>query len=69
MITPVLARPMVMASVAEDETQCSGKAAVDPLEVLFEREVVCQVETANACRVAAAAEILEKQRVVEIGKL
>ena len=57
------------AGVAEHEAQRLRQAAVDGLEVVLEGEIVGQVQLADARRVAAAAEILQQQRVVEFADL
>ena len=59
----------LQAGMAQDEAQRLRQAAVDELEVPFEGEIVGQVELADARRIAAAAEILQEQRVIEVGEL
>ena len=51
---------------ASTKRSISRQAAVDRLEVALEAQVVGQVELADARGVAAAAEVLEQQRVVEL---
>ena len=51
--------------MAQHETQRLRQAAVDELEVLLEGEIVGQIQLADARSVAAAAEILQQQRVIE----
>ncbi len=55
--------------MAKDETQRLREAAVDLLEIVFEGQIVGQVELADARRIAAAAEILEQQGVVELRQI
>ena len=58
--------PQARAGVTDDEFQHPAKAAVDPLEVVLEAEVIGQVELADPGGIAAAAQILQQQRVVEL---
>ena len=57
------------SGMRQDEAQHLRQAAVDGLEVALEGEVVGQIELADARRIAAAAEILQQQRVVELPDL
>ena len=57
------------AGMAQHEAQRLRQAAVDELEVLFEGEIIGQIQLADPRRVAAAAEILQQQRVIEFGDL
>ncbi len=50
----------------QDEAQNLREAVSDLLEVLLEIEVIRQVEFTDASSVAAATEVLEEDRVVEI---
>jgi hypothetical protein len=71
MLTTLRSRPASPAFspvCAEDEAQHVGQAGADGLEVALEGEVVGQVELADPRRVAAAAEVLEQQRVVEVAQ-
>ena len=58
----------VQAGVAEDEAQHLRQPVADGLEVALEGEVVGEVELADARRVAAAAEVLQQQHVVELAQ-
>ena len=60
-----LRKACLQAGVGQHEAQGLRKAAVDLLEVVLEGQIVGQVELADARRIAAAAEILEQQRVVQ----
>ena len=53
----------------EDEAQHLRQAVVELLEVPLEIEIVGQIELADARGVAAAAEILQQQRVVEVAQV
>ena len=55
--------------MTEDELRDLRQAAVDPLEVALEREVVGHVQLADARRVAAAAQVFQEQRVIELPQL
>ena len=55
--------------MTEHEAQRLRQAAVDELEVLFEGEIIGQIQLADPRRVAAAAKILQQQRVIEFGDL
>ena len=57
------------AGVAEHEAQRLRQAAVDLLDVAFEGDVVGEIELADTRRVAAAAEVLQQQRIVELPDL
>ncbi len=59
----------LQAGMAEHETQRLRQAAVDELEVLFEGEIIGQIQLADPRRVAAAAKILQQQRVIKFGDL
>ena len=48
------------AGVRQDEAQRLRQAAVDGLEILFEGEIVGQIELADARRIAAATEVLQQ---------
>jgi len=52
--------------VGQHEAERLRKAAVDLLEVVLEGQIVGQIELADARRIAAAAEIFEQQRVVQL---
>lgn len=52
--------------MAEHEAQHLAETAVDQLEVALEGQIVGHVELADPGCIAAAAEILEQQRVVEL---
>jgi len=54
------------AGMAEYETKHLRQAVADRLEIALETEVVGQVQLADARRIAAAAQILEQQRVVQV---
>ena len=60
-----LGEACLQAGVGQHEAQRLRQAAVDLLEVVLEGEIVGQIELADARRIAAAAEVLEQQRVVE----
>jgi hypothetical protein len=55
--------------MTEHEAQRLRQAAVDELEVLLEGEIVGQIQLADPRRVAAAAKILQQQRMIEFGDL
>ena len=57
------------AGVVEDEAEDIGEAGVDELEVAFDADVVGEIELADARGVGRAADVLEQQRVVEVGEL
>ena len=57
------------AGMAKHEAQRLRQAAVDELEVLFEGEIIGQIQLADPRRVAAAAKILQQQRIIEFGNL
>ena len=57
------------AGMGEHEPQGLGQAAVDRLEVALEGQIVGQIELADAGRVAAAAEVLQQQRVIKLPDL
>jgi len=59
-------QPGLQAGVGEDEAERLRQAAVDGLEVALEGQIVGQIEPADAGRIAAAAEILQQQRVVQL---
>ena len=59
------ASPAFNPGMREDEAQHLGKAVADALEVPFEVEIVGQIQLAYARGVAAAAEILQEQRIEE----
>ena len=61
-------KPGLHARVRQHEAQRLRQAAVDGLEVALEGEIVGQIELADARRIAAAAEILQQQHVVEVRK-
>ena len=63
--TEALGEAGFQSRVRQHETQRLRQTAVDILEVVFEGEVVGQIELADARGVAAAAEVLEQQRVIE----
>ena len=52
--------------LGEDEVERRGKAGADRLVALLERAVVGFVQLADPRRVAAAAEVLEQQRVMQL---
>ena len=56
---------LVDSGVHEHEPQRLRRGAAYSLEVALEREVVCQVQVANARRLAATAQVFEQQRVVQ----
>jgi len=53
----------------EDETKHLRQAVIDDLDVALERDVVGQKQLADARGIAAAADILEQERVIEIAHL
>ena len=55
--------------MAQHEAQGLRQAAVDELEVLLEGEIVGEIQLADARRIAAAAKILQQQRVIEFRDL
>ena len=57
------------AGMAEHEAQRLRQAAVDELEVLLEGEIVGEIQLADARRIAAAAKILQQQRIIEFRDL
>ena len=59
-------QPRLQARVLEDEFQHLRQAVAHRLEALLERQIVRQVQLADARRIAAAAQILEQQGVVQI---
>jgi len=59
----------VQPGVAEDEAQHLRQAFADELEIALELQVVGEVELADAGRVAAAAQVLEQQRLVQLPAL
>ena len=63
------ARPGFEAGMAQHEAQRLRQAAVDELEVLLEGEIIGQIQLADARRIAAAAKILQQQRVIEFRDL
>ncbi len=52
-----------------DEAQRLRQAAVDLLEVVFEGQVVGEVELADARCIAAAAKVLQEERIIEFPDL
>ena len=58
----------IQAGVTEHEAEHVGQSVAHGLVVAPEGEIVGQVELADARGVAAAAEVLEQQRVVEIAQ-
>ena len=63
------ARWVFGARMRQHEAKHLRQAAVQQLEVLLERQVIGQIEFADARGIAAAAEILEQQGVVQILEL
>jgi len=59
----------VQAGVREDEAQHLRQAVAGGLEVAFEAQVVAEVELADARGIAAAAQVLEQQGVVQLPAL
>src|SRR6266478_2065004 len=55
--------------MAQHEAQRLRQTAVDELEVLLEGEIVGEIQLADPRRIAAAAKILQQQRVIEFGDL
>jgi hypothetical protein len=54
------------ARMREHEAQNLGQALADMLEIALEREIVGQIELADARGVAAAAKIFQQNRIVKI---
>jgi hypothetical protein len=52
----------------KDKAQRLQHAAVEPLVVALKATVVGQIQLANAGGIAAAAEVLHQQRVVEVAQ-
>ena len=61
--------PGFQPGMAQHEAQRLRQAAVNELEVLLEGEIVGEIQLADARRIAAAAKILQQQRVIEFGDL
>ena len=62
------ARPSGRYATSTKRSACGRLPSID-LEVVLEGEIVGQIQLADARRVAAAAEILQQQRVIELGDL
>ena len=59
----------LQSGMGEHEAKRLRQAAVDLLEVVFELDVVGQIELADPRGIAAAAQILQQQRVVQFPQL
>lgn len=64
-----LSKTCFQAGVTQHEAQRLRQTAVDELEVLLKGEIVGKIQFADAGRVAAAAEILHEESVVELCEL
>ncbi len=61
-----LRQPGFQSGVRQNKAKRLRQAAVDQFGVVFEAQVVGHVKLADARRVAAAAEVLQEQRVIEL---
>ena len=59
----------LQSGMGEHEAKRLRQAAIDLLEVMFELDVVGQIELADPRGIAAAAQILEQQRVIQFPQL
>ena len=57
------------AGMFQNKAEDTGETRVDELEVAFDGNIVSEIELADAGGIRRAADILEQQGVVEIGKL
>ena len=61
-----LGQPRFQAGVLEHEFQYLRQAVTHCLEILLERQVVRQIQLADARRIAAAAQVFQQQGVIQI---
>ena len=61
-----LGQARLQARVLEDEFEHLRQAVAHRLEALFERQIIRQVELADARGIAAAAQVLQQQGVIQI---
>ncbi len=61
-----LGKARLQSRMAQYKAQGLRQAAINKFEISFEFEVIDQIELANPRRVAAAAQVFEQQRVIEL---
>ena len=54
--------------VTDDKSQNLAQASVHEVEVMFEAEIISEIEFADSCGIAAAAEIFQEERVIKVAQ-